>query len=244
MRLIILLLAVSLLPAADLDLGLRVFRTSCAVGYCHGSGGSAGRAPKLTGRQFEHAFVLKITRDGVPNTGMPGWKDRLNPAELESVVAYVTNISGGVVPATPTGAATQQQEMPAAAKRGRDLFTDALRGVYRCNTCHALEGIGTPVGPNLASGGPSNTAAIRAGKPGTVRLATSGGDSFPALVAEQGDWVKVFDLTSPPPVLRTFAKGEISFSSGSSWQHSSAVKNYSDSELSAVEAYLQWLANR
>lgn len=241
---LLLLVAVPVAAQDVFELGARIFRTSCAVGYCHGSGGTQGRAPKLLGRAFDRDTVLKITRDGVPNTGMPGWKDRLNPAELDAVVAYVVKISGGST-AGLTASSSAAPEMPAPAKRGKELFTDPIRGVRRCNTCHILEGVGNAVGPNLAASGPYDAAALRQGKSGTVRMAAlKSGDRFPALIAEQGDQtLRLYDLTAPPPVLRTLAKGEVSFRSDSPWTHAKAVDNYTDQELVAVAEYIKWLAS-
>jgi mono/diheme cytochrome c family protein len=230
--------------AADADRGAVVFRQSCAVGYCHGSGGAAGRAPRILGRAFDHAHVLKVTRDGIPNTGMPAWKDRLSADDLNAVVAYTVRISGGTLQAGLGAAATETAPMPQEAARGKALFFDAIRAI-RCGTCHSLEGIGTAVGPNLAASA-YDVNAIRAGKPASIRQArTPDGDSFPALLVEQTDsWTKVYDLTVAPPVLRTFAPKQLSWSGGAKWDHAKAVAHYSGQEIASVAAYLRWLASR
>jgi mono/diheme cytochrome c family protein len=234
------------LAAQDVfERGAKVFQQTCAQGYCHGSGGTQGRAPKLIGRAYDHPAVLKIVRHGVANTGMPGFAGRLETPALDAVVAYVVMISGGdvsnAVAFSSAGAATPQ--IPADAKRGKELFTDAVRGVNRCNTCHILEGLGVPVGPNLAAGGPYDLASIRNGKPTTVRLATAGADRFAALVVEQpGDLRLIYDLSVVPPVLRTLNKSEVTFAGDSPWRHANAVANYNDGELTAIAAYLRWVA--
>ncbi len=236
MRLSTFLLLTAPLTAQDIfDQGSQVFKLSCAQGYCHGSGGTQGRAPKLIGRQYEQAFVIKTVQEGIPNTGMPGFKANLESSKLNAVVAYVLKVSGGdtsKVSSLAAGAAAET--MPVAAKRGKDLFFDAYKGIRRCGTCHSLEGMGIAVGPNLASGGPY---------PSTLRLATTkSGENFPALLVSQypGD-VRVYDLTAPPPVLRTFAKGEITLSSGAAWTHG---QDYTASERENVNAYLKWIAAR
>lgn len=227
--------------AQDVERGAQIFKQTCAQGYCHGSGGTQGRAPKLLGRSYDGAAALKIVRDGVANTGMPGFGQRLSAAELDAVTAYVVKISGGDLATLKASASSGSSEMSADAKRGKDLFFDAQRGVNRCGTCHAMEGIGTAVGPNLAAGGPYSAAAIREGKPATARLAKLAGESIPALVVEQGsDFVRFYDLSSVPPVLRTAAKSGVSFTGGSPWRHTDAVKNYSTADLDAVAAYLKW----
>ncbi|MFN7925163.1 MAG: c-type cytochrome [Bryobacteraceae bacterium] len=247
MRLLIIsLLAAAVANAQDVfEQGAKVFQTTCAQGYCHGSGGTQGRAPKLIGRVYEGAAALKIIRDGVPNTGMPGFADRLNSAQLNAVTAYVVKISGGDAShlGAAMGAASAREEMPTDARKGKELFHDAVRGVKRCNTCHTVEGFGIAIGPNLASGGAHDAAAIRNGKPATIRMATVGSDRFPALVVEQqGDWRKVYDLSAIPPVLRTLNKSEVTFSGDSTWRHAKVVENYNDDELRAIAAYLRWVA--
>lgn len=246
----IVIAALVALPLAAQDaanLGAEVFRKSCAVGYCHGSGGTQGRAPKMIGRNFDPDYVRRVTRDGIPNTGMPGWRDRLSPAEFEAVVDYVIKISGSNPSAsTPAGAAAPETApLPTEVQHGRRLFFDAVRGT-RCGTCHALEGIGTPVGPNLAALPAGNEPAIRRERAVSVRRArTSDGDSFPALIVEEKNgFLKLYDLSVPPPVLRTLPAGTVKWSAEREWNHARAVAHYSDEELRSVLAYLRWLAGR
>jgi mono/diheme cytochrome c family protein len=222
--------------------GAKIFRQSCAVGYCHGSGGGPGRAPSLIGRRLDGDYVMKVTRDGLPRTGMPAWDGRLNPDELSAVASYVVRISQGpgYVPVR-TGAAALA--IPEDAGRGRGLFFDSLR-IARCSTCHLVEGKGTAVGPNLAAGSPS-AQLIRDGRPGSVRQVRAGDDTFPALLVDQrGDWTRVYDLTVAPPVLRTVHEKTLHWSSGSSWKHAVAVSSYSEADLRAIAGYLQWLSTR
>lgn len=247
---VLLLTAVSVASAQDVfQQGAEVFRKSCAQGYCHGTAGAQGRAPKLVGRNYEQAAVTKIIREGVPNTGMPGFATLLQPSQLEAVIAYVTKISGGTYAAGASAAAsTGGTALSAEARKGKDLFFDAVRGVNRCGTCHTVEGMGTAVGPNLATAAPApdavTIAAIRRGRGAGLRLAQLAGlPPFPALVVEQtADTIRLFDLTSVPPVLCTVAKGDVTLSSGAAWSHSDAVRNYSDADLTAIAAYLRWLA--
>lgn len=233
-----------------LERGARVFAQSCAVGYCHGSGGSVGRAPRLAGRGFDRGYLVKVTADGIPGTGMPGWRKLLSEADFTAVVEYVISLSGGAAPppppgAFPTSAVAVADQGPAEVRRGRGLFFDAVRGT-RCSTCHALEGRGIPIGPNVAVARPAGAASIRNAKSDGVRLAIAGGaDRFPALVVEQKpDWVKLYDLTTPPPVLRTLAASEVRLSAGAGWNHAAAVANYTETELEAVAGYMRWLAGR
>ena len=239
--------SVGSLAGQDPEQGGQVFRASCAQGYCHGSGGTQGRAPKLVGRNYDGAVAAKIINDGVANTGMPGFKQRLTTKQLNDVIAYVVKISGGdlktLTASTGGGAAAG---LTAQAAKGKDLFFDAQRGANRCGTCHAVEGMGTAIGPNLAASGPQTAASIRQGKAAAIRLAklAGGTESFPALVIEQGEWMKLYDLGAVPPVLRTLAKGGVSFSGGSGWKHAEATRNYTDADLKAITDYLAWAAKQ
>jgi mono/diheme cytochrome c family protein len=251
MRTALLLVFASLLAQAQdaaVTRGAKVFAQSCAVGYCHGSGGAANRGPRIAGRGFDRAFVEKVIRDGVPGTAMPGFKASLKAEDLEGVIAYVMNISGG----GSTGALPAFEPLPNApkfsgppeAKRGKDLFFDPVRGT-RCGTCHAMEDWGIAIGPNLAAKPPATASAIRGAKATSVRTATAGAERFPALlVARRSGTVQVYDLGVTPPVLRTFADNEVRLDAPSNWSHGEAIRSYTDAELGAVAAYLKWLASR
>ncbi len=241
----LILLTTAAANAQNFELGAQTFRATCAQGYCHGSGGTQGRAPKLIGRNFDGPAAAKIVGDGVANTGMPGFKQRLNGSQLDDVVAYVVKISGGDLGTLKASAAGGGTGMTEAAAKGKSLFLDPLRSVERCSTCHALEGTGSAIGPNLASGGPHTSASIRAGNPASIRQATlKTGEKFAALVVEQGDWLKIYDLGANPPVLRTLAKGDAAFGPGATWRHADVTKRYSDAELGGIADYLAWVAKQ
>jgi len=236
--------ASSVFAQANVEAGARVFRQTCSVGYCHGSGGGAGRAPILANRGLAQSYIAKVVAEGIPNTGMPGFKSRLSPSDFNAVMAYVLKING----AAPSGPIFEPVKdapaatIPAAAQRGKQLFFDPIRGV-RCGTCHAAEQWGLAVGPNLASGAPSvNT--MRDGK-GGVQLARAGSESFPAVMVEtKGTAIKVFDVTVAPPVLRTFATREVRLGGQANWKHAEFVKTYADADLTAIGEYLKWLAQQ
>jgi len=62
------------------------------------------------------------------------------------------------------------------------------------------------------------------------------------LAAQNGDEVRLYDLTAPP-VLRTFARSQIvSLVESPAWRHADVVKDYSAQELEDVAAYLHWAA--
>lgn len=235
-------------PSAILR-GEQVFAQNCSVGYCHGVAGAAGRGPRLRGKKLGRDYVDTVTRDGLPNSAMPGWKGRLAEEDLRAVVAYVmslTTASESAPPANPMPAgvgpgALDELQGPPEARQGHELFFDATR-VPRCGTCHALAGKGISIGPDLmTSKDPARARSISAKHVITARL--KNGEVFPALRAEQDEpWVKLYDLSAIPPVLRTLERSEIlSLVEGSNWRHESALRNYSDQELQAILPYLRWL---
>ncbi len=189
--------------------GEKLFAASCAVGYCHGSGGAAARGPRLRDRKFDAGYLDKVTRDGIPRTAMPGWKERLKDDEIRAVVAYVLSLSGA--PGAP--AALAPSAPPAAAPAGRPG-----RGVFldRCGSCHAAQGVGAAVAGDITG---KTGLPVAAKRVKTVRL--KDGESFPALIAsEEAGIVRVYDLTEPPPVKRSLERAEIaSLADAASWAH-------------------------
>lgn len=238
-------LALLLAQAASdpaIERGNKIFHQTCAVGYCHGVGGAASRGPRLRGRTFARDYLVKVTRDGIPNSAMPPWKDKLSEDDIKVVVAYVMTLANagpsGGAPPTPGGASQAVPEFvgPPEVKRGRDLFFDAARGV-RCGSCHMLGGSGVAVGPNLAR-------AVRTGQVKTAKLRS--GETFPAILVEQNDkFVKLYDLTAAPPVLRTLLASELAgLADNSSWKHDSVTGNYTAAERVDVDKFVQWMAEK
>ena len=247
-----LLLAQSTAGPDSVARGSRIFAESCSVGYCHGKGGAASRGPRLRGRTFERGYLERAIRDGIPNSSMPGWKGRLTDADIAAVIDYVASLATVSSDPEPAAAVAPTGPAPAApfrgtpeAERGYALFFDATREVH-CGTCHLSGGRGIAVGPDLGlmAGRPSPeiAAALRATRARrvlTARLAD--GETFPALrVSQHGEQVKLYDLTTPPPVLRTFRASEIvSFGEGAEWSHAAYLHGYSEEQVSALIAYLR-----
>jgi mono/diheme cytochrome c family protein len=219
--------------------GAEIFAKTCATGYCHApKGGSGSTAPRLAARGFSEEYISQTIRRGVPATAMPGFATVLNRADLFAVTAYVASLNGITV-RNPAPEVEVEKKLPAEAERGRELFFDSVRGFGRCATCHEVDGFGVPVAAPIAKI-PASAAALRQLAASGVKTASAGGDSFPALVVSQGKiQTKVYDLTSPPPVLRTFASASIALNDGSSWRHANVLSAYNDGELGAILAYLR-----
>lgn len=76
----------------DHQSGTRIFREHC--GSCHGNDGAGGHAPPLNRSRLSHGDsdfgIYKITRDGIPQTGMIGVA--LSPIERWQVVGYLRTL--------------------------------------------------------------------------------------------------------------------------------------------------------
>jgi len=238
-------LAVAALAAAQnlqdvLKQGETVFGKSCATGYCHGARGASGGAPRLAARGFDQAFINNTVMRGVPGTAMPAFGTTLSRADLNAVVAYVASLNGVtnlITNSGPPGAVAAK--LTGDAARGRDLFSDAVRGFGRCSTCHEIGGIGIAVATPIAKV-PADAAALKALAIPQVSTVTVAAESMPALVvSKKANAVIFYDLTSAPPVLRTELPASIQTREGSTWRHSSVIGAYNDAELSAILTYLR-----
>jgi putative heme-binding domain-containing protein len=146
------------------------------MGYCHGLNGAGGGGPKLAGRKLSAKYLTQVITEGVPETTMPSFKDRLNKEQLATLIAYLQSLSSA--PATeskeepvaqehlPTSGkkAEAKTEMAAAAKpititaedralmgnaaAGRELFF-GTNETTNCRVCHTVAGVGGKVGPDL-----------------------------------------------------------------------------------------------
>jgi mono/diheme cytochrome c family protein len=171
---------------------------------------------------------------------MPSFAGSLARPELAAVVAYVATLNGISRPTVgPPGDAPAAVVLSPEAAQGRDLFFDAVRGFSRCATCHEVNGVGIPVATPVANV-PADVAALRALATPAVGTAAMGGERMPALVVSKTSHGVIFyDLTTPPPVLRTVEPGEVQVAEGSTWKHSSVMATYNDAELTSILAYLR-----
>ena len=227
--------------------GEQAFNRRCATGYCHGARGTPAGAPRLAARGFDQMFIRGAVSQGVPGTAMPAFAKILSPSDLIAVVAYVATLNGIADPAlvfdplsgAPMAATISKPPLSPGAARGRELFSDAVRGFGRCSTCHEADDVGTAVTTSIASV-PTDASALRALVTPQVSAATLGGESMPALVVSKTTRsVLFYDLTIPPPVLRTVDPGTVKFAERSEWKHSSVIAAYNDAELASILAFLR-----
>ena len=253
MILLALVLAQSVAVPGAVARGEQIFAQSCSVGYCHGVAGAAGRGPRLRGRSFAKDYLYNVTRDGVPSSAMPAWKDRLKDDDIRSVVEYVASLATSTDPAPPANpmppgigpAAMPSFKGPAAAAHGHELFSDPAR--TNCGVCHAVGGRGIAIGPDLtavkSSEMLSEIGATHSRHVVTAKL--KNGEEFPALLVEQNaQEIRLYDLTLAPPVMRTLLRADVgSLDPNSPWRHSDFVKDYSRPELEEIVVYLRWAAS-
>ncbi|MEW5977887.1 MAG: c-type cytochrome [Acidobacteriota bacterium] len=217
--------------------GGRIFAKSCSVGYCHGKEGRAGRGPRLRDREFDPEYLFQVTWEGVPNSSMPAWNDRLTREQVWAVVAYIMTLSGSQ-PATaakvvsvppvekPTAAPPAAPGPPKVspvlagdAKEGQKLFFDATNDLH-CASCHQLQAGVTTVGPNLSKLAERSAKELfqKIVDPNFVlstshslqRVTLQSGEILKAVfVEEDSQHIRVFDVTAFPPVLRTLNKSDV-----------------------------------
>jgi cytochrome c peroxidase len=170
---------------------------------------------------------------------MPAFGTTMPRGDVAAIIAYVASLNGIAPSRNPAAEAGPETKLPPEAERGRSLFFDAVRGFGRCATCHQVEGQGIPVASPFAKV-PASAAEFRGLATPQVQTASAGGETYPALVVSKGSkQVKLYDLTTSPPVLRTLAPASVTLKEGSEWRHASVVKAYSDSDLQSILVFLQ-----
>lgn len=239
-------IAVAQTPTDTLKQGADVFAKTCANGYCHGDQGVGGGAPRLAARGFDQAFITNTVTRGIPNTAMQSFANSLSRADLTAVISYVAKLNGVSTPMLQLTVPPPdtQLALSAPAARGRELFSDAVRGFGRCSTCHEVNGIGIPVAAPIALI-PQTAGALKSLSTPRVSTVTVSGDAMSALVlARKAQAVTFYDLTSPSPVLRTELPAAVQIRDGSNWRHASVIGSYTDAELSSILEYLGAVAAR
>ncbi|GAB4336863.1 MAG: hypothetical protein OHK0038_15150 [Flammeovirgaceae bacterium] len=76
--------------------GEKIYQSNCAT--CHGKQGQGIVGPNLTDKFWLHGGkigdVFKTVKNGVQNTGMIPWGDKLNPKQIQEVASYVLSLQG------------------------------------------------------------------------------------------------------------------------------------------------------
>jgi putative heme-binding domain-containing protein len=194
--------------------GAELFAMTCQV--CHGQAGLGGVGPALRGAKFTNAFVRKVLIEGRPGTMMPGFSSTLPPRDITEIARYVVQLQSPDGPAPP-------------GLRGDPVAGEAIffaRGSARsCSVCHAVQGRGGSVGPDLmaklAGQSPKQifqkiiVVPHRSTDPAyrTMRVTTKTGSIITGIKSgETADSVFFYDTASLPPMLRTIPKADITAS--------------------------------
>lgn len=194
----------------------------------------------MAGRGLEGSYIERAVTYGISETNMPAWGKILPRQELMAVIAYVKSLNGLVVAPESEPATRKESVMLSAdAARGQEFFFDQFEVLRSCSICHEISGRGVPVAQPMAKV-PTDVEGLRDLDTMRVGTATVGDESFPALqVSKIQDEIKLYDLSGIPPVLRTVSTAQVKVTEGSSWRHSSAIRNYSDSDLKSILTFLR-----
>lgn len=132
--------------AADIQAGAQIFAAQCTP--CHGTSGD-----QIPGVNFRAGIFKRVVSDNdlraTVTNGVPGTEMRpfaFGPAELTEIVSYVRNMnsfnSGGMTIGDRA--------------RGQAIFN----GAGNCSSCHAVDGKGPRVAPDLGDIGTLRTADL------------------------------------------------------------------------------------
>lgn len=153
----------------DPETGAALFSAECSG--CHGQRATGGIGPDLTRGTFrtavDDASLFQVIARGVPGSRMPGALGRHSTDDIWQLVNYVRSLG-------PSEAAVMPRGDNSAGQR---LFD----GRARCSACHAVNGRGGNLGPDLTNIGAERAgAALRAALDinRTVRVTTTDGAAY------------------------------------------------------------------
>ena len=130
--------------AYDVEDGGRRYETACAT--CHGPDGDLIAGIDFGRGQYRRPLtddeIARIIINGIPNTPMPPIS--MSQEQALRIVAYLRSM----------GSAPESVEA-GSEQRGRGIFM----GKGGCTECHRLDGVGSPMGPDLSSIGLVRRAA-------------------------------------------------------------------------------------
>ena len=139
-------LALGAVDAETLALGQGLFETHCIE--CHGPDGQGtADAPQLNNpyvQSMAESQLLEIVGQGVRNTEMEGFGDRLSPDEIAALIQLLRNWGNlhGAAPAQVFTIASPE-EIAAVGETGQQLFE------MWCAVCHGVRGEGGAIAPSL-----------------------------------------------------------------------------------------------
>ena len=221
------------LPAAvraQVDAGRQLFVTACA--NCHGSAGKGAIGPALAERNLSQELIRNTFLNGRVGTPMPPFKDELDPTSQAEIIAYVQwltsdgrlpdaviSIQGGAGTslAGPSSEPTSVGREKGTPAHGAALFFDPTN-LHSCRVCHSYANKGGPIGPDLISVNKTTLAIYQ-----SITRAKMKASGFPPIAIELRDGTRIigirsdetddvlrlFDVSSLPPVKRSVSKSDI-----------------------------------
>jgi DMSO reductase family type II enzyme heme b subunit len=176
----------------DKATGAEVYAKRCA--WCHGEKGD-GQGPgaarlvppprdftlglyKIKTSSHEEIAargddLVRMVRDGMPGTAMPGWKDVLSDQDIRDVLAHVATFAELDAPKKALDYGTQVASSAESIEKGRQLFLEG----DRCTECHGKAGKGDGV-KSLKDDAGYRTWPRNLTKPWTFRASNDPKDVF------------------------------------------------------------------
>jgi cytochrome c oxidase cbb3-type subunit 3 len=186
---------------ADAAIGRRYFLGHCA--QCHGPEGEGGRGVNLTTGRYRHGSsdreLYRTIRRGVPGSEMPG--TGLSQPELWRIVAYVRRL----------GTAGAEEKATGDPQAGQAIY----EGKGGCARCHAVNGKGGRLGPELTEIGLrrslkflqdslTDPSAYIGPEYRAATVTTRGGEKITGIVLNEDDYsIQLRDMRE---TLRSFLK--------------------------------------
>ena len=152
---------------------------SQACQSCHGGEARGDRGPALTTRELPHGSadneIFRNIRSGIAGSGMPAFPE-LTADQIWRLITYIRSLGG---------TAGKNESVPGDPRTGERLFY----GKADCGTCHAINGRGGIVGPDLSAAAaiPAQTLRTKIQDPNTQSGAGGRGGGQPVVVVRTDD---------------------------------------------------------
>jgi alcohol dehydrogenase (cytochrome c) len=135
--------------AAAVTTGERLYGQACQA--CHGGEARGDRGPSLTTRELPHGSaddeIFRNVRNGIAGSEMPAFPE-LTADQIWQLITYIRSLSG---------AAGKNEVVPGDPLAGDRLFY----GKAACASCHAINGRGGIVGPDLSGAARTPAQTLR-----------------------------------------------------------------------------------
>lgn len=132
--------------------GRKLYGQACVA--CHGVDARGDRGPSLVSNNLRHGNtdgeVFLTIRSGIRGTQMPSFAS-FSTEETWQLVSFIRELSG------PSNTHTARASEIGDAIAGKAVF----EGKGGCRSCHVVQGVGMPVGPDLSAAGAKTASQLR-----------------------------------------------------------------------------------